>query len=96
MNARPLKVFTVRAYLGGNARGQVRAVVAAPTAAAAARACRVTPHRLRMYGSETGNPLQIEVAMSDPGAVFFCPCAVDGPDASSYTRWEPATQGEHS
>lgn len=69
-----LKVYSWqdwRSYDGGV--GQVRACVAAPSKAAAARAVgEKDPRRLFNLG-ETGNEDSINKAMSEPGIVFWYP-----------------------
>jgi hypothetical protein len=50
---------------------QVRAVVAAPSRAEAARLLGVTYGHMRDYGCPTGNEKEIAAAMSRPGIVFI-------------------------
>lgn len=56
-----------------NGSRQTREIVAARSAAEAARLFGISPWRLRSYGCETGNADEIRVAMSKPGAVFWRP-----------------------
>lgn len=71
---KPLKVWgtlIVRHGLpGATSHGQIRAVVAVKSRAAAARAFGVGNAYLRDYGSTTNNRKEIEAAMSKPGTVF--------------------------
>lgn len=50
---------------------QFEAVVAAPSRAAAARALGLASATVAKYASITGNPVQIAVAMAQPGTVFI-------------------------
>jgi DNA-binding transcriptional regulator YdaS (Cro superfamily) len=59
-----LKVYGV-SWLGTHRR-----VVAAASQSKAASLIGVSPSHMRVYGSETGNAMEIEFAMSEPGAVF--------------------------
>jgi len=55
---------------GATSHGQIRAVVAVKSRAAAARAFGVKDSFLREYGSITANEQEVAAAMSKPGAVF--------------------------
>lgn len=57
---------------------QVRAIVAAKSRVAAARALGITDGHLKMYGSEAGNAVEIAIAGSAPGKVFYSPTGVHG------------------
>lgn len=82
-----LKVYGVTVTLRGNAGfKQVRAIVAATSISKAAAALRITPNRLRTYGSVTGNATELEVALADPGVVYFNP---DEHRGAPYQQWEP-------
>jgi len=61
------EIKTYRAVLDG----RYEAIVAAPSAAAAARAMDVTPGFLRDRGGVTGNQEQIAMATAEPGCVFL-------------------------
>lgn len=67
---RPLEVYGVTTYLTG-VNGQVRAVVAATSWTAAARAMGCTVHHLSTYGGITANEAEVECAMSEPGTVYY-------------------------
>lgn len=56
-----------------NGTQQTREVVAARSMAEAARLLKVSPSRLKNFGSPTGNPEEIRIAMSKPGTVFWIP-----------------------
>lgn len=56
---------------GCSPHGQVRAVVAARSRSAAAKAFQISDRELKNYGSPTGNEEEIRMAMSKPGTVFF-------------------------
>jgi hypothetical protein len=49
---------------------QARVVIAAPSKAAAARTLGIKMHYFNSYVCETGNPTEVEAAMSRPGVVF--------------------------
>lgn len=53
--------------------GQVRAIVAARSRSAAARAFEVTDRFLKEYGTPTGNDGEIATALAKPGTVFIGP-----------------------
>lgn len=55
----------------GTYHGQVRAIVAAKSRAAAARLFDIPDSHLKNYGSETGNDYEISTAMAKPGVVFL-------------------------
>jgi len=61
---RQLKVY------GVNLNGHYRGIVAATSRTAAARAFGIKPYHMRDFGSETGNPEEVALALSRPGAVF--------------------------
>jgi hypothetical protein len=86
---RPLKVYGITTHLGGNARGQVRAIVATTTKKAALQAMRCTTSHFNTYGDETGNALEIEVATAEPGTVFYANGDRYIRNAAEFTRWEP-------
>jgi hypothetical protein len=52
-------------------QGQVRAIVAARSRAAAAKLFQVSDSYLKNYGCETGNDIEIATALSKPGIVFL-------------------------
>lgn len=93
---RRLKVYRAVTHLGGNASGlgQVEAVVAALNQRAASEAMHEPPSFIGRWGSDTGNPVDVEAAMSDPGTVFFVPLDTNPRSAAEYIRWMP-DQGEH-
>jgi hypothetical protein len=68
-----LKVYgcTHFARTGNSYRLQVRAIVAERSMAGAARAFQMSAHHLRQYGAETGNAEEVEVALAEPGVVFW-------------------------
>lgn len=65
---RQLKVFGGVMRLEGR---QVRAVVAATSAAAAARAAKVPDSYVRGFWSESGHPDELGACLASPGKVFF-------------------------
>lgn len=69
---RSLKVY------GGVYDGRNRVIVAAPTKKAAFEAVQdafpnIGRHHWNGYTSTTGNPVEVEAAMSKPGTVFAAP-----------------------
>lgn len=93
MSPRPLKVWGIATPLGGNANGQVRAIVATTSMAAAANAIGWPTSTFRNHAMDTENPVELAVALSEPGTVFFCDNDHHVPDAAGYIRWEPPTKG---
>lgn len=69
---RKLKVWAVATFLPG-VYGQVRAIVAATSREKAAEALHTSDHFLSGYASETGNKLELETALGEPGTVFWTP-----------------------
>ena len=55
---------------GGNLDGIHRAIVAAPNKTQAAKAIGISLHHFNGYFSETGNPEEVEQAMSEPGVAW--------------------------
>lgn len=81
------KMRVYGAYLGlRGVRGQVRAIVAATSGREAATHMGVTYQDYAHNGCETGNDHEIELAMAEPGVVFYAPLKGDG--RRSYQRWE--------
>lgn len=70
---KPLKVWRLAMNLPETQGKQAVCIVAAKSRAAAARAFEVADGHLKMYGSETGNDLQILIASSSPGTLFWRP-----------------------
>lgn len=75
---RPLKVYGVMNFrqecpVSPNRGRQTRDVVAARSIAEAARLIGVSDRFMRVYGSETGNDVEVEICMADPGVVFWRP-----------------------
>ena len=64
-----LKVFGVGSYRSGV--GQTREIVAARSMTAAAKLVGVSYRQMKDYGSETGNKEECELALSEPGEVFY-------------------------
>lgn len=62
---RELKVF------GLSYCGRQRMIVAAKTITEAARSTKQSLYSFKQYASQTGDPLELEVAMSAPGLVFI-------------------------
>lgn len=92
--ARNLKVWTIHTRLTGLPReetggstGQVHAVVAATSQAAAAEALGVTVGHLRNYGSVTANEQDVAVASAEPGVVFWQP--LNRSKGIGYRRYTP-------
>lgn len=76
--ARPLKVFGYTghrkdALMALNSSGQTREVVATTTKAEAFRLSGLSRTEFDRKACETGNPEEVEVAMSAPGTVFWEP-----------------------
>jgi len=67
-----MKVYGIDAHLSG-VRGQQRAIVAARSKVAAAKAMDLTVYFFNGYGDETGNAEEIATAMAKPGTVFTRP-----------------------
>jgi len=92
--ARELKVYSYVAMRrhdmpvsvsGGQAHHrQVRLVVAAYTQKAAQQAMGVSPGDWRGYGGQTWNEHDIEIALSEPGRVFWA----ENHGHRSYFRWD--------
>ena len=55
---------------GVNYNGTHRRIVAAKTKASAARLMDVTDRHLRIYGCETRNAKELEIALAEPNVVF--------------------------
>jgi hypothetical protein len=91
-----VKVFGVTTMLRGVRNGphsQVRAVVAASTKKEAARLLAMPISEFNRHGCETGNQAEIDVALAEPGAVFWKPAARRGPD-EGFERWDTELQAE--
>lgn len=85
--ARKLKVFSV------NVDGRNAAITAATSKKAALKAILDAGYNMSMYyfnemASETGNALDVQVAMSEPGEVFVAPMTYYATDTSHYTKRE--------
>lgn len=63
-----LKVYGGMSILGSK---QFRTIVAAPNTKVVAKLIGASDHYVRGYWSETGNAKEIEVAMSEPGVLFY-------------------------
>ena len=63
-----LKVYGGLKHMGS--RGQLRTIVAAKSRAKAAELVGLRTSELAGYWSVTGNAIEIEVALSNPGQVF--------------------------
>lgn len=79
-----LKVYGYRGWRcecppAPNGSKQTREIVSAKSYAEAARLFGCSVHELKTYGGVTGNSSEIELAMSQPGTVFWLP--LDG-------RWQ--------
>lgn len=70
----------------GYRQGQVRLIVAAPSAAAAARAAGYQRPRQMFNLGETRNEAEVSTATSKPGAVFARP--INAPDDEEYREVE--------
>lgn len=68
-----LKVFGGISYWGAGLAGQLRTVVAATSQKEAAGLVGIPLSQFREWWHETGNSVEISVAMSKPGAVFVQP-----------------------
>ena len=51
---------------------QTREIVAAPSRAAAGRAFGVSAGHMAKWAEETGNELELQTAIAEPGVVFWC------------------------
>lgn len=70
ITTRALKVYGAHAVYLSGAVGQRRAIVAAQSKAAAARALGVSQYYAKSYVTETGNAEEIAQALTEPGVVF--------------------------
>ena len=59
--------------------GVQRCIVAAKSKSAAARLLGVSLYQLDNFGGETGNDLEMQTALSKPGAVFVTPLLRSNP-----------------
>lgn len=81
-----MKVYNIRDFVNGQQR---YVIVAAKSKTAAVRALNDHGLKVSMYffngwGGETGNPLDIEVATSQPGRVFYTDMNVYRKSADEY------------
>ncbi len=81
---KPLRVWGTVLMDSRFGKSQVRAIVAAKSRAAAARAFNVPDSYLRNYGSETGNKVELETALAAPEVAFVAP--LNGPERQNFVR----------
>lgn len=79
---------------GGTFNGTIRMIVAAKSKAAALRALQtvipfLSAYSFRMFGGQTHNPTEIEIATREPGAVFSCDVRSGWGKYGSYRKMEP-------
>jgi hypothetical protein len=79
-----LKVWGIATFLRG-VDNQVRAIVATPTRRAAADILGCSDYFMAGYAAETGNEMELEIALSQPGKVFYSPTNRIG---IGYVAWE--------
>jgi hypothetical protein len=98
--SRPLQVWSYGQHFPGRnmvpegMRTQSRLLAAVPSRAAAARLFDTSSRQLATWGSESGNPHDVAVALSAPGTVFWQPLAArykDGRSAVYVPLGEPWT-----
>jgi hypothetical protein len=75
---KPLKVYGWTGFrrecpAAPNGSRQTREIVAAKSWAEVARLSGVSLYHLKSYGSETGNDVELEVALASPRIVFWIP-----------------------
>ena len=70
---------------------QTREIVAASSKIEAVRLSGRTRLSELFNLCETGNKIELEVALSNPGQVFWCPLNESGRDRSCYVRAEQKT-----
>lgn len=81
--AKRLKVYGGNFHLRGK---QVRGIIAG-TQKQAAESTGGSVNHIREYWSETGNARELEIALAEPGVLFWCPTSHKGTD--EYKRVEP-------